>query len=99
MLVLALDLKEVEEIRATGVDLDQVFRGMRRWCWECGYEEVLRPGDVLCHLDGFHLKKPIGRFLEIISRRETKKRNSPPQLGKLRNVHLYPSSCGAGGSV
>ena len=54
MLVLALYLKEIEEVCTAGSDLDQVFRGMGGWGGEGGYEEVLRSGDVLCDLDSFH---------------------------------------------
>lgn len=54
MLVFALNLEEIEEVCATGVDLDQVLRRMRRRSGQGRYGEVLRSGDILRDLDGFH---------------------------------------------
>lgn len=54
MLILALDLEEVEEVCSAGADFNEIFRWMRSWGREGGYEEVLWSGDILGHLNAFH---------------------------------------------
>ena len=54
MLVFAADLEEVEEVGATGVDLDKIFVWMGGGGGEIRDEEVEGAGDVLGYLNGFH---------------------------------------------
>lgn len=54
MLIFALDLEEVKEVRARGVDLDQVFRRMSAGGRQGGDSEFLGSGDILADLYCFH---------------------------------------------
>lgn len=65
MLVLSLDLEKVEEVCATGVDLNQVFVWTRLRSGKGGDGELFRARHIVRYLDGFHRGEERGEEEDI----------------------------------